>query len=231
MQSSFIVESLRGSVMINEQQAEKHQVTPASSKVIQTGEDSFTAIVLSNGLSIYCGPESHLEIIDANQEMFTDFYAGSEFEDNTSSIQLKLHEGEFGFSQPEPNPTSTLGIETTYGEIEGDASSFAIFIRSRESRLSTLVGSLYFVSERGKRRFVAEDEKLNLVMAARQDTAFALTPLKATGRQISRPLAERAKRARDRVLILDTDGQVTFQSVRIPQSIDEATFNDYRLSR
>ncbi|WOO41900.1 hypothetical protein [Rubellicoccus peritrichatus] len=229
--SSMIIESLRGSVMIGDDQAEKHQVVLASGNKIETGEDSFVAVVLSNGLSIYCGPESHLEITEAHQEAFADFYAASEFEDSVSTIELKLVEGGFGFDQPDPNPTSTLSIETRYGEIEGDASSFAIVLGNREGKVGTLNGSLYFISDQDKRRFVAEDEALDLAMASQEASARALTPLRATGREVFRPLVEPAERARKRVLITEVDGAATFKTVITPESTDGAAFNDYRLPR
>lgn len=229
--ASAIAESIRGSVLIGGNQAKKHQVFLASGTVVKTGEESFAAIVLSNGLSIYCGPESQLEIVKASQDEVLGFYAGGDFEEVVSTIQLKLIDGEFGFNQPEPNPTSKLRIQTRFGEIEGDAGSFSIIINGRKGKAATLNGSLYFMSAHSKRRFVAEDEMLDLAMAANEGTAMALTPLRATGRLTFRPLVERARLARDRILVQVVDGEATFQIVRTPASLDGPAFNDYRLPK
>ncbi len=225
------VDSAGGVVLRNGEAAVQHETFPAADTTLTTGVNGFATLVLSTGLTVYLGPSSQLTVVRAQQLEYVDIHIGGEYEETRSDVVIKLVEGRFGFVQPEPDPTSTLSLETRYGKLEGDAAQFAVILDGGDPAAAALQGSLYYISDSGPRRFVAEGEALDLQAASLDNPPEALTKMLARGRLRFEPLVQPAYKSARRTIFLTTGEEPEFMTAVPVRDLDGTAFNDYRSAR
>lgn len=219
-----------GDVSINGQKAEAGTYLPPVPCRLKTGAASSLTVVLANGLAIYLAPDSALEVSNATMEPVDHpQYAGRPFEDIISHITLQLSHGHFGFSQPDPDPQSTLVLRTPYGELESDAVACFVELGGTKHFAGALAGTLNYRQE-GSKRFISEGEQINLTEAALAGSPRAISRLDIEEQLRAEEWTRLAQFTRERRLWQpDTAGKWLCKAVLRPEGLSGPAFNDYLL--
>lgn len=225
------LDSETGTVRINDAIAVQDTTYTAKGLSLNTASASSATLVFANGTAIYCGENTFLQITGASWEPVSEMlYCGREYEDTYSKLTLHLHSGLISVSQPEPDARSTMLINMPQGSLEGNATAYLVEIGAPNSRAATIEGPLYYRAELGQhRRFIAEDEQINLTTAAVNDSADSIQPLRGLGNYQVQRLTERARLSRNRVLYDSTSARPAFSLVFNPTKRKQAAYNDYIL--
>jgi len=219
-----------GNVSINGQKAEAGTYLPPVPCRLQTGAASSLTVVLANGLTIYLAPDSALEVSYATMEpVDRPKYAGRPFEDIITHITLQLSHGHFGFSQPDPDPQSTLVLRTPYGELESDAVACFVELGGTKHFAGALAGTLNY-RHKGRERFISEGEQINLAEAALAGSPRAISRLDIEEQLRAEEWTRLAQFARERRLWQPNAADKWIcKAVLRPEDLSGPAYNDYLL--
>lgn len=184
---------------------------------ITTGHDSFTVIVLSNGLSIYCGPHSKLTVQSFKQRPFDESSKDLEYETSRSELSLSLEEGTFGLSHRIPKPTSVFKLIIPQGTIEAQTQEFALSLQPSEARLYVFTESAQVkLKSRNKSELVQSDQWMDLLATSVMKTSDAVQRIHSPELRAYYPFVEMALEMRKRTLFVQAEDN-TFKAHTIFQ--------------
>jgi hypothetical protein len=198
-----VIASIRGDVRITEGDelallAQHHNTFFLSGKSLATGPDSFLVLVLSNGVTVFLGEETTLDVSVFRQRVFDAGPDDFKEEPSPSQFQARLASGRVGLRGTHLRSASSWEVETEQGTVALKAGFFTI---SQGSGILQLVTHQGRATYRPPRRVVgipiSEGQAVRLV--GRFTSTDSLERSEPEGVERTAALRERLAFCRERI--------------------------------